>query len=94
MQKKLRKPVVRTSNTYFEGQEDFISGWRNKVYVKNKLVRPMRIGVRGSHSEFILRAMENNGRILSKRETSSNLYHGEFILNLLYGLGKRDKNGD
>lgn len=62
--------------------------------MKNKLARPMRIGVRGSHSEFILRAMENNGRILGKKVTSSNLYHRKFILNLPCGLGKRDKNGD
>lgn len=88
------KPVVRTSNTYFEGQEGFISGWRNKMCLKNKLVRLMRVGVRGSHSEFILRAMENNGRILSKRVTSTDSYHRKFILNLLFGLGKRDKNGD
>lgn len=88
------KPVVRTSNIHFEGQEGFTSGWRNKVCLKNKLVRLMRVGVRGSHSEFIFRAMENKERILSKSVTPSNLYHRKFILNLLFGLGKRNKNGD
>lgn len=85
------KPITRTSNTYFEGQGGFKSEWKNKVCLKNKLVRPMKGEVRWSYSEFILRAMESNGRILSKRVTLSNFYHRKFILNrlLVWGRGRR-----